>query len=161
MFAYLVKRATLITTLIGLVISVFLFLEIQRLKLELVEQNLDFVSQKNETREANKIALKNMEDKIEDAFTRYKQAEEARSIADSNARLAVGRLRKFNEDLPARIDRASKEAVSEYALKASAALGECSKRYYEVGKRADEYYNAYRLLDESWPTTRIESEGGK
>lgn len=161
MISYLKTRAALIIGLIGLVVSVGLYIHIQKLNLQLVEKDLSYLNQYEETRSKNAFALSLMKKDLQDATVKYKEAEQAKELASRNANDALNRLRKLSDDLPKRVDTASREAVNQYAVTASSALNSCAKRYYELGERADGYYNAWRLLDESWPTTRIESEKTK
>lgn len=70
----------------------------------------------------------------------------------------LDRMRNNERDLRSRLDKLSAEAKREYAVAATEAFREVSEAlrdeqlaHQETSRKADEYYSAWRALDDSWP----------
>lgn len=76
-----------------------------------------------------------------------------RADADS-ARAESDRLREQSADAARRIAQAPPAAVAEYATAIGELLTDCSRRYQELGAKADGHAADVRTLIDAWPRTQ-------
>ncbi len=95
------------------------------------------------------------EQSITRRYTEALNAAQNRQItlrADANsARVESDRLREQSADAARRIAAAPPAAVAEYATAVGELLADCSRRYQELGAKADGHAADVRTLIDAWP----------
>lgn len=92
--------------------------------------------------------------KIQEAQNEARKRENDLSLAADAARAERDGLRDELTAIGDRLSKASADSLRKYARTANAVLAECTTRYSELAKKADQHASDSLMLQQGWPSLK-------